>query len=221
MSRSTNTIGFLKTTAIGGLLFLLPLIVVIALIGQVVPIVLTIAGVLGDVIPVRTAGGIALLILLAIAILLLVCFGAGLLARWSLGKRVSASFEKTLLVVFPRYAILKDRMAGTIGGDETKPAMTPVLATLVDSQRIGFEIERTDKGLVTVYLPGSPDPWSGSVVLLDAERVDRVEGDFASVVATFERLGRGSASLLAGNAAKSMQETPSSRDVSAEVRELD
>jgi hypothetical protein len=36
-------IGFLKTTAIGGLLFLLPLIIVGALIGQVVPIVMTVA----------------------------------------------------------------------------------------------------------------------------------------------------------------------------------
>ncbi len=75
---------FLKTTAIGGLLFLLPLIVIGALIGQVVPIVLSIAEVLGEYIPLKTAGGIGLLILLAVVVVLLLCFAAGLLARWSL-----------------------------------------------------------------------------------------------------------------------------------------
>jgi hypothetical protein len=47
--------GFLKTTALGGLLFLLPLIVIGALAGQAVPIVLTVADVFGKVIPVRSA----------------------------------------------------------------------------------------------------------------------------------------------------------------------
>jgi len=187
---------FLKTTAIGGLLFLLPLIVIGALIGQVVPIVLTVAEVLGEYIPFKTPGGIALLLLLAVAVVLLICFGAGLLAQRSFGKRLSEGFEKKLLLLFPRYAIFKDQMAGSIGGDESKPRMKPVLARFNDSLRIGFEIERTDSGLVTLYLPGAPDPWSGSVVFLNADRVDPLNVDFGNTVATFEKLGRDSAALL-------------------------
>ncbi|MFV2067247.1 MAG: DUF502 domain-containing protein [Pirellulales bacterium] len=194
----TKNIRFLKTTAIGGLLFLLPLIVVGALIGQVVPIVLSVAEALGDVIPVKTPSGITLLIFLAILVILLLCFAAGLLARWSLGKRISENFEKYILLLFPRYAILKDQMADTIGGDETKPRMKPVVAKFDDSLRIGFEIERTDGGLVTVYLPGSPDPWLGSVVLLSADRVEPLDVDFGDAVTTFEQLGRNSATLLVG-----------------------
>lgn len=193
-----KTLDFLKTTAIGGLLFLLPLIVIGALIGQVVPIVLSVAESLGDVIPVKTPGGIALLVLLAIVIVLLLCFGAGLLARWSLGRRISKSFEKNILLLFPRYAILKDQMASSIGGDENKPQMKPVLAKFDDSVRLGFEIERTDAGLVAVYLPGAPDAWSGSVAYLSADHVEHAEIEFGDAVAICERLGRDSASLLTG-----------------------
>ena len=194
---------FLKTTAIGGLLFLLPLIVVGALIGQVVPIILTVAEVLGDMIPFKTPGGIALLILLAFVVVLLLCFGAGLLARRSLGKRISETFEKYLLLLFPRYAILKDQMAGSIGGDATKPQMKPVLAKFDDSVRIGFEIERNDVGLMTVYLPGAPDPWSGITVLMNTERVQPMDIEFGDAITLCEQLGRGSAALLASKVSES------------------
>jgi hypothetical protein len=86
MNQSGNVIGFLRTTAIGGLLFLLPLIVLGALIGQVVPIVMTVAETLGGILPVRTPGGIALLVLLAIAILLPLCFGTAVASCEQLGR---------------------------------------------------------------------------------------------------------------------------------------
>jgi uncharacterized membrane protein len=198
MSKSAKFIHFLKATALGGLFFLLPLIVIGALIGQAVPIVLTIAEVLGEVIPVRTPGGIALLIVLAFVILVFVCFGAGLLAERSLAKRMSETFEKNLLLLFPRYAVFKEQLAGSIGGDATAPRMKPVLARFDDNLRIGFEIERTATGLVTVYLPGAPDPWSGRVMFLDADRVEPMQGDFGMIVSTFEKLGRDSAAVASG-----------------------
>jgi hypothetical protein len=52
--------------------------------------------------------------------------------------------------------------------------------------------------LVTVYLPGSPDPWMGSVVILPAERVEPVAVEFGDAVAVCEQLGRNSKIFLAG-----------------------
>lgn len=175
-----------------------------ALIGQVVPIIQTVAEVLGGIIPFKTLGGIVVLILLAIVVVLLLCFGAGLLARWSWDKRISERFEKKLQMLVPKYAIFKDLMAGRIGGDETKPRMKPVLARFDDSL---FEIERSDTGLVTVYLPGAPDPWAGKIAPLRAERVEPMDIEFGNTVALFEQLGRGSASLLAGKEGESWIKT--------------
>ena len=206
MNQPRSHFGFLKTTAIGGLLFLLPLIVIGALIGQIVPLVLTIARFLGDMLPgfLKTASGIALLIVLAIAILLLLCFVAGIFARRSFGQKLSAAFEKNLLLLFPRYAILKDQMADSIGGDQTKPQMKPVFVRFDDCTRIGFETERDEAAkLVTVYLPGSPDPWSGKVAVVSTGRVETLKASFGEAVATCEQLGRGSATLLAMSSAES------------------
>ena len=203
VKKSKRFINFLKTTAIGGLLFLLPLIVLGALVGQIAPIVVTVASALNEYIPVKTPTGIAVLIGLSIAIILLLCFAAGMFARWSFGKKISTAFEKKLSLLFPRYSILKDQMADTIGGDETRPQMKPVLVVFQECQRIAFETERDEKqGLATIYLPGSPDPWSGKIVILKLDRVTRLDADFGHAAATCEQVGRG-AIAMAGKVAKS------------------
>jgi uncharacterized membrane protein len=65
-----------------------------------------------------------------------------------------------------------------------------------DLSQIAFEVERGPGDLVAVYLPGSPDPWSGSVAHITSDRVDPVAADFASVIQTLRKVGRGSAVLL-------------------------
>mgnify|MGYP000209073565 CR=1 FL=1 len=207
VKKSKRFINFLKTTAIGGLLFLLPLIVLGALVGQIAPIVVSVASALNNYIPVKTATGIAILVGLSIAIILLLCFAAGMFARWSLGRKISTAFEKKLALFFPRYSILKDQMADTIGGDETRPQMKPVLVVFDECQRIAFETERDEKqGLATIYLPGSPDPWSGKVVILKLDRVTRLDADFGHAAATCEQVGRGSIAM-AGQLPKSSPNT--------------
>lgn len=204
MNQKKNPVGFLRTTAIGGLLFLLPLVVVGALIGQVVPIVMTIAQVLGEILPgtFKTPAGIGILILLAILVLLFTCFAAGVIARNSFGLKFSEAFEKKLLMLFPKYAILKDQMADSIGGDENRPKMHPVLIRLDDRIRVGFETERNEAaGLVTVYLPGSPDAWSGYTAMVKMDRVEPLTSEFGVTVTTCEQLGRGSLDLLNANSA--------------------
>lgn len=197
MIPSGNPIRFVRTTAIGGLLFLLPMIVVGALIGQLVPIVLTLARFLGAFIPVETPEEIAFVVLLAMGVVLLLCFCAGILAHGPYCRSISEAFENRLMVLFPRYAILKDQMADRFGGTRTKPQMKPVLVRFDDCMRMGFETERyEDAELVAVYMPGSPDPWSGNVALIRDDRVQRLTVDFGTAVGTCEQLGRGSAVLL-------------------------
>ena len=189
--------GVLKTTAIGGLIFLLPLIVIGALLGQVVQIVLVVAEILGEWIPVDTVEGWTLLVLLALVFLVSLCFVAGLAARRSFAKRFSKKIEDKLTMFFPRYAIIKEQMAGSLGGDDIKPQLKPVIVTFDDSSRIAFEVDRTDDGRLAVYLPGAPDTWSGHVAYLKAEQVEPLEIEFSEAMATFEKLGRESAKALA------------------------
>lgn len=210
MNQPGRVIRFLKTTGIGGIVFLLPLVVIGALLGQAAQIVWMIAGVIGDYVPVKTPSGIALLLLAAIAVLLLLCFAAGLLAQRSLGRAIHGQFEKYLLLLFPRYSIFKDQLSGALGGAGAQAHMPAVLIQMHDSRRVGFLMDRTDDQLAVVYLPGAPDPWSGQVICVQDDQLQEMHTDFGETVATFERLGRGQGDLLAASSAS--LSSPSSGD---------
>lgn len=190
-----QSLGFLATTALGGVIFLLPVIVIGALLGKVGQFVLAVATALNEALPIESARGWSLLVLFAIAIVLAACFCAGILARWTLSQRLSAWLEQNLTLFFPRYVIVKARMAGTIGGVQSKPDLKPILVNFSELSRVAFEVERTQPGCVTVYLPGSPDPWAGIVAFVDESRVQPLSAEFVDALTSLERLGQGSAEL--------------------------
>lgn len=201
----TKTYGFLKTTAIGGLIFLLPLAAIGALLGYVYNVVLLIYEPLKEYLPASSALGLALLFLIAVAILLVLCFLSGLAAQRAIGRKFHQTIEKQLVMVFPKYAIYKDIVAGNIGGDALAPSLVPVTIRLDDMIRIGYEAGRTKGGHVIVYMPGSPDPWIGSVVLIEPDRIQCLDVDFNETAAICERLGRDSDQLFASIQAASSQ----------------
>jgi uncharacterized membrane protein len=51
----------------------------------------------------------------------------------------------------------------------------PVLATFSSSARIGLEIDRLANGRFVVMVPNSPNPWSGMVNIMEADRVQRLD----------------------------------------------
>ena len=48
-----------------------------------------------------------------------------------------------------------------------------------------------------VYLPGAPNPWSGSVVYVTADRVERLDMSVSEAVKNIRTLGRGSDQVAA------------------------
>ncbi len=199
----TKTFGFLKTTAIGGLIFLLPLAAISGLLGYVYKVVKAIydslesdLGPVIDRLPVSSIGATSLLFLIAVGILVVLCFLCGLAARRAIARRFSQAIEKHLVMVFPKYAIYKDILAGNIGGDSHSPTLAPVTIEFDDMIRIGYEAGRTDQGLVIAYLPGSPDPWLGSVVLVRPGQIQPLDVNFGETSGICERLGRDSEQLL-------------------------
>lgn len=190
-TRESSRFEFLKSTAIGGLIFLLPLIVVSVLLGHLAGIVMPATKFLHDTLGINTAYGYAFLFLVAIVLLVVLCFVAGLVARWTIGKRLGEWFERHVTLIFPRYTIYKDQVAGGAGGTFAAGRMKPVLLVMPHMTRLGFEIERSEAGVVTIYLPGAPDPWSGEVGFVTADRVTPIEADFGDVMKCFESLGRG------------------------------
>ncbi|MEP3480399.1 MAG: DUF502 domain-containing protein [Fuerstiella sp.] len=191
-----RSVGFMKATALGGILFLLPLAVVLGLLGYVYSFVVVLYEPMQEWVPVKTAAGIAMLFAVVVVALLLICFAAGLMAHRAIGRRVANLIEKYLTTFFPKYAIYKDLLAGNIGGTFDVPTLKPVLVNTPECQRIAFESDRLADGSVVVFFPGAPDPWIGSVGIVTADKVEQLNVPFNDTVGMLEQLGRNSQKLI-------------------------
>ncbi len=185
----------LKTTVIGGIVFLVPIIIVAAIVGKAFEIMKTVAHPLSALVPIDTVGKIAIVNLIAILLIVLVCFLAGHAARTKAAARFVRALESKFLSHIPVYAFIKG-ITASIGGTEDREGMTAVLVRLDDYSQIAFEIERLEGGDVAVYLPGAPNPWFGSVCIMTEDRVQPIDASMMAAVQTIRHLGKGSGELL-------------------------
>jgi uncharacterized membrane protein len=192
MKASSNPV---TTTLLGGAIFLLPLIVVIYVVGQGLGLMAKVAEPLVAALPNKSIGGVTLASVAALLLLLLLCFGAGVLAKAAFGRALSAKFEDKLQTLYPRYTVIKAMSQG-LHGAVGQRVLKPVLATFDDHQLIAFDMERLPDGRAVIYLPGAPDAWSGSVVPVPAERIQALDIDPSDLARSLQGLGRGTAALL-------------------------
>jgi uncharacterized membrane protein len=186
---------FLKATVVGGLMFLVPVVLVAVVLRHALQFAGKIATPLAAVLPVSHVGGVAVATLIAIAILLVIAFLAGLLSRTGPGRRVTHWFEESILGGLPQYRMVKSLAEGLAqlesGGD-----MHPVLMQGDEGWMLGYQMEELPNGWRVVFLPASPTPMSGNVMYVEASRVRPLDLSMRDAMQLVKRLGIGSAEKL-------------------------
>lgn len=190
MSASNNPV---RTTIVGGLIFLLPFVVVVLIVGKAFSLMRAIAQPVAVALGIDRIGAFAVIDLLAILLLLGICYLAGLVATSGRGRNLHRTFDARLLDMFPRYGFIKS-LTESLGGDGSQQTLKVVLVHFDDQSQLGFEVERSDTRVV-VYLPGSPDPWSGAVCFVEPARVKPLDVDFRTAVKSLRLVGRGAVGL--------------------------
>lgn len=182
---------FFKTTVIGGIVFLVPVIVFIAVVGKAMKWAKKFAAPISTLIPIDSFGDIAVVNIVALIIVILICFLAGLAARTAFARKIVDSLESKILSKLPVYELMKSKMSAIVQAEKAD-SMKPVLARFDDSWQIALEVERINGGIVTVYVPGAPDPWSGSVCYMTEDRIQPIDVKLPPVLRTLKVLGKGS-----------------------------
>jgi len=188
-------IHFISTAILGGLAFLVPILLVFMLLSKGLSLTLNLAAPLATMLPTETVAGVAIAKVLALLLLILFCYLAGLFARLATGRSFVEGIESKLETIYPRYTVIKFKMQD-LRTHESLDKVKVVLAKFDDNAAIGFEVERQEGGMVTVFLPGSPDPWAGTVIYMTPDRVEPLNLDVNTVAKRMKSLGKGTASLL-------------------------
>jgi uncharacterized membrane protein len=192
-----NFTHFLKTTVVGGVFYLVPLIVLIFVLGKAQEITSQMVTPLAARIPLAAVGGIALAKLLAVTVIVFFCFLAGLFAMTDVAKRFVDWLESALLSNLPGYAFIKG-MGESMAGVEKGQRHEVLLARIEDAWQIAFLVERLDGGHVAVFVPGAPSPWSGSVFVMTEDRIKPLDLPLKAALNCISRLGVGSNEVLRG-----------------------
>jgi uncharacterized membrane protein len=145
--------------------------------------------------PQAQVGGIAIATVAAVILLVALCYGAGVLARAALGRRLSTTFEDKLAAIYPRYQVIKAMSQGlhsAIG----RQLLQPVLVSFDDHQQLAYDIERLPDGQAVIFVPGAPDAWSGDVMFVEPSRLRPLAIDSAALTRALQGMGRGLGALL-------------------------
>jgi uncharacterized membrane protein len=187
----------IRTTIIGGFLFLLPLFLIVFIISKVSDFLLVLLRPFLKSFENYTFFGVAALNIIAILLLLAFCFIAGLLAKTRLAKKLISRMEDSILGLVPGYNVIKSKTQSMIGFENQKVEV--VLARVDDGWQLSFLIEKVDDNLYTVFIPNAPTPFSGSVYHVESNRIIRTAITKKQAIICIRQFGFGSALLLQNN----------------------
>lgn len=182
---------FLKSTITGGILFLVPVILIITIISKAFDIAEKITAPLAGLIHSNRSSQ-----LIATAFIVLFCFLSGLLAKTALAKRSMGFLESEVLSYIPGYEFMKGIGESILGIEEVQKGYEVVLARIENAWQIGFVIERTRNGHSAIFVPNAPRPWSGSLFFMTEDRIKPINIPHKSAFECLRRLGAGSGPLL-------------------------
>jgi len=196
-------VNFIMTTVIGGLVFLVPLMFLVFMVGKAIGFMMVIAKPLADWLPVDTVGGVALANLLAILAVIVVSFLAGLVARHTLAGGFIKKLESKVLIKIPGYAMIKGIKSGFDSSDAE--GMKPVALQLGSAERIALEIEKLPDGRSMIYIPSAPSSWSGITQILPADQITYIDVPVTKVLELTEKYGHGVDAILGHKQTKEPQ----------------
>jgi uncharacterized membrane protein len=133
---------------------------------------------------------------LALLILLLLCFLVGVAMRTVGGRLFRERIEGSVLVKIPGYILLRS-LTKQLAGESQENVWRPALAEIEDALVPAFIIEEFEDGRYTIFVPSSPSPFTGAVYILGRERVHLIDASLAQTVQAVSRWGSGSRDLVA------------------------
>ena len=179
-----------------GVLFLVPLALLIVLAVQAVKLVSSALHPVAKALSAETVYGVVMAELVAALLIVLLCLLAGIFAGMRLGRSIGDRLEQLVLRRIPGFTLIKSMTHGMVGM-QTGADVRAALAWIEDSWVLAFAMERHDNGLYTVFVPSAPTPAAGAIYYLPEGRVQILDVPVSAAVACVTRLGLGSRDILA------------------------
>jgi uncharacterized membrane protein len=190
MSKLTQ---FVRTTILGGVVFLIPFVVLIIILAKALAYAKQVVHPLVGLVP--AASRFHSTALIAVVLVTFLCFLAGLIARTAKAQKLVKGLESSVLCKLPAYDYLKQQSTSALGF--ATMAEQPVVLVETDfGWQIGVETAKASGGFATVFMPGAPNPHSGAVYFVPTCRIRTANIELFAALNCMRRCGAGAPALL-------------------------
>jgi len=197
--------GLIRTTLLGGILYLVPLVVLAAVLGKAMQIAQQLGQPLVRGIEAAGLGHVLTPQAIAILLLVLFCLAAGLFAQTGVAKRIAEFIETKLLVNVPGYGFYKSVGASFTGFEEAGSAKV-AMVQFDDLWQLALVMDALEDGRFAVFIPDAPEPRTGTLCYMAPERVRLLGIPVKSAMLLLRRMGQGSREVLKGGLAPPTRE---------------
>jgi uncharacterized membrane protein len=185
---------FVRSTILGGVFFLAPIIVLIVILAKAFAYAKKGVHAVVVHVPMVSDLRVSVATALSIAVVALVCLLAGLIAHTLIGQRLVSALESSLLSKIPAYEYLKQESASALGVAEIGE-LPVVFVPMEGGWQLGVQTEALSNGLVSIFVPGAPNPHSGSVFFFSTDSVRPAGIKLAAGLNCLRRCGVGASAL--------------------------
>ena len=187
---------FFKTTIVGGLFVLLPVILVYLALSEVINVLVAMATPIADLFFPGRFEEIEFPALIALALLVGISFILGLIMLSDTGRRFGNWIERIILGRLPAYNAIKSLTTGFANSQQESSFKPALLKSAEGNKEFAYIIEDHGDGNLTVMLPWAPTPFAGSVKIVPKDRVEPLTVSMGQLTETLSHWGIGAKDLL-------------------------
>ena len=187
---------FLKTTALGGLFVLLPLILFYLLLAEMLELVVALATPIADLFPKETFYHLKAPVLMALILIVGASFLFGLALRSMTLRRFGLWIERAMFGRLPLYNAVKSLTRALVGAKDEAAFRPAVLNSPNGEREIVYVIEAHSDGQVTVLVPWAPASFAGSVKIMSSNRIEMLDASLGDVSRALSHWGVGVHELI-------------------------
>jgi uncharacterized membrane protein len=193
---------YINTTLIGGFLVILPFAILLVVFKWIFTFILNI---IAPITQLMTFGGAVnsfLASIMALVIIILICFGFGVLGRTTIGNYIFEEFEKKILLRIPFYKVINETVK-QISNRDKMPFSKVVLVDVFsnDTRMTGFITDEHENGYFTVFVPTGPNPTNGFIFHVMGHQLQEIDIPVEEAIKSVIGVGTGSTNLFKDNRA--------------------
>lgn len=186
---------FIKTTAIGGLLVIIPVTIVVIIFGQLVAAVYGIGLQVAELLPPEVRDSTTIIMLLAVASIVALCFATGLLLKTRAGIAVRKLFAQHVASRIPMYGAISSLTQRFVGVEGEQFAAVEVDLYGAGSRALGFLIEDLPDGRCAVFVPSAPLATVGSIYMVPRDAIRMLETSTGNALTVVTQWGVDAATM--------------------------